>query len=277
MRLNLPLLSLCLILHSAHTFAQQTSLQQSLLTGSKQRGWKVSSSLMASSNLRSQDSQDSQSELAWSLSPQVQLTSDIALRASASGTQQMGQERKSTLNNTKLSLRHSLISISDNVLLLPQLSALAPTNSDLRDGQSYQGGVAVESSLITNFKIMKQNFDMIYSASLGQSFHQFVRARSGESNTEYTLAQSITLESLLGKNWSIALTGEYIAARTYSQRIRNTYALTEELTYQLDKISWISIGHTYGANVLGPDGTSQDVRFFGSRDSILFSSLSISI
>lgn len=226
----------------------------------------------AMSNLYEADSGERSSNSRISLAPSYKLK-NMRLGASTSVIQQTEPVAKGTVSNTRLTVTHVPIALSEDTVFIPVAGGVAPTNEEDRRFNSYNGGALLEGTTITSFAVFGENFAGIAGIALAKNFHTWDRTNTGAANIDYKADFYFGIEKALGRKLTFLLDGDYIYARTYVDTLRTQFAIGQSLTWQENKIWSFTIGHSNDGDALKANGTDYNISVYDGRTSVVYANI----
>ena len=227
----------------------------------------------AVSNLYAGNSGDRAANTRISLAPGYKLGDKYRLSASASAIQQTSPVPKGTLSNTRLALTHVPIALSEDTIFIPVIGAVAPTNEDNRRLNSYNGGLLLEGTTITNFNLFGMNFAGVTGLALAKNFHTWDRTSTGAANIDYKADFYLGLEKSLTRKLTFLIDGDYIYANTYQNSLRTQFMIGQSITWEENKTWSFTIGHSNGGDALKANGTDYNIRVFDGNTSVVYANI----
>lgn len=224
-------------------------------------------------NLYRADTGNRETSTRISLAPSYRLGENYRLGASVSAIQQTEPVPKGELSNTRLTLTHMPIALSDDTVLIPLTGVIAPTNEDDRRLNSYNGGLLLEGTAITNFDMFGENFAGVYGLALAKNLHTWDRNAIGAANIDYKADLYLGLEKSLTRKLTFLIDGDYIYANTYQNSLRTQFAIGQSLTWEESKALSFTIGHSNGGDALKANGTDYDIRVFDGNTSVVYANV----
>ena len=153
-----------------------------------------------------------------------------------------------------------------------------PLNKNLRKDRSQITKISTGPALSTDWsKLGADGVSTILAIQLGRYIHGYKTGRDGVSNSEYSLSSMfvlsyspvdrLTLGSvfMLNEKWS------YWGNRSES------YAFDASISYQISSPLGATLGYSNSSKTFKPDGTTSNVDFFNTDDSVFYLSLSYNL
>jgi hypothetical protein len=204
------------------------------------------------------------------MAPNYKLNKTLKITARTSAVQQLDGGQKSALTNTRLSLQHSPIRTSKNFTWFPTVFTDLPTNVEDRKLNSYRGNIAAQTTSIINARVLKKNYSVIPIIRGTKNFHGLERNAGDSANISHTALGALYIETGLAKKLSLSVGGSYIHAWTYQDSTREQFSLSQELTYDLNKQTTVTLGHSNDASVFAANGQESNVKLFDENSSSVY-------
>lgn len=233
---------------------------------------RVTATLQAISTLHKTEQDGRETSTRITLAPSLALNDLYRVTAAAALIQDGGQERKTLMSNTKLSLVRTPLSLTSDTALLVSAGGRLPTNSEDREDNTFQGALVLEPTVLTEWNVFGHGFTTIYGLYSQKNFHKYNRGNLEQANLSYQLDHYFGLETYLVKHLVLTLDGDYIFGQTYQGTKSTKFALGQSLTYEQPKWS-ATLGHTNGGDVLLYGGTDRNVKIFDKNTSAVFAQL----
>jgi hypothetical protein len=224
-------------------------------------------------NLYKADTGDRETSTRISLAPSYKLGESYRLGASVSAIQQTEPVPKGEISNTRLTLTHMPVALGDDTILIPVAGLVAPTNEDDRRLNSFNGGLLLEGTAITNFELFGKNFAGVYGLALAKNFHTWDRTAMGAANVDYKADLYLGLEKSLTRKLTFLIDGDYVYANTYQNSPRTQFAIGQSLTWEENKYLSFTVGHSNGGDALKANGTDYDIRVFDGNTSVVYANI----
>lgn len=227
----------------------------------------------AITNLYATNSQDKDAQAELTLAPSYRITDSLKLGASATVRQQLQFPNDSELTNTRISLTHLPIQLTQDSILIAAGSAIAPTNEKDRKKNSFSGALTFEPLVLTNFTVLGQSFVALTGLNLRKNVHAWDRNAAGQANINYSAGYYLGFEKEILPKLSLTIDGEYKYARTYQNSMRTNFVLGQELSYQYEKDLMFALGHSNDGDALKANGTDYDVQVFDGNTSVIYANV----
>jgi hypothetical protein len=152
---------------------------------------------------------------------------------------------------------------------------ILPVNEELRDRQGLRMGAAIDvTPVLTTDAIGWLGWSLSARTRLTKNFHEFTIATNGQSNIEYSLSERIDLGYAFNDVWSVSTTIIYSIARTYESNEKESFSWAQDISYAVNKLTTIGVGHTNEGGLLKPNGDS-NVQAFDENSSKVYAFLKL--
>lgn len=227
----------------------------------------------AMSNLYQADSGERSANSRIAFAPSHKVGKSLRIGTSTSAIQQTEPVAKGSISNTRLTVTHVPVALSEDTVFIPVAGGVAPTNEDDRKFNSYNGGALLEGTLITNFTILGSPFAGVTGLALAKNFHTWDRTNTGAANINYKADLYFGVEKALTRKLTFLLDGDYIYARTYVDTLRTQFAIGQSLTWEENKTWSFTIGHSNGGDALKANGTDYNISVFDGNTSVVYANI----
>ena len=182
----------------------------------------------------------------------------------------------SSINDTNITYSYLPISISKNdrgvnLGWVPSVTMIIPLSDRSRNVEQLQTALIASAglSLSAGKNTAMSGLGSKFSISLGQNFHQFETDKNGTISNKMSSNQSIALYYTLSDfTFSLAYANMY--RWPYSGNVKNSFSLSQDITYSfLDQYS-VSIGQSNSGSTLKPNGYDSNISLFSDTNSILY-------
>lgn len=259
-----------LLLVSAAAGAATNELTAQLKSPQRLR---VSVKAEAISNLYETSSRDANAQAELTLNPSYKVSESLKIGLRSTVRQELHFPNDSELTNTKLSLTRVPLTLTHDSSLILGGGVFIPTNEKDRKKNSFNTALTFEPLMLTNFTLMGSNFVALSGLNLRKNIHTYDRNASGSANISYSAGLYGGIEKEILPNLTLTVDGEYKYARTYQNSMRTNFALSQELTYQVDKDLSFSIGHSNDGDALKASGTDYDIQVFDGNTSVVYANV----
>lgn len=159
------------------------------------------------------------------------------------------------LNDTRLTLIHSPLSIIEKVKMIPSVSVVLPTSEASKRNQEMIMGVELNPTLAYK---ATDKLSFSYLPRLVKNFHEYTTTRDNKTNTEYKIIQFYSMNYSITDKWYFGPTLIYSTSWSYSGRRRNpAYLSVLETGYSILDNLTVATGIQQGGTIFdqqnGPD------------------------
>jgi hypothetical protein len=209
----------------------------------------------------------------------AKLNQDYALRLQGGYSQDLNYSEKNDFADTTLSLLRTPIkigSIGHYALIGYRAGLSAPTSKASSKGQSLQTAVSAGLTVMANPDRFIKGIEILGGISFGRNIHQYETALDGKVNTQYTSNQ--TLSVAYGFKYGLSLSGEFIHRNgwSYDGNMKDSFEMSQELGYEMNKTISIALGHTNSGSSLRPNGNESNFQFVDENSSLVYASATLS-
>lgn len=191
-----------------------------------ERRWGLTLNLSTEANLRETSDYEFNSVSALYVQPSYQVGSKLSLDVRVRVERQNSGAEEVRLQNTRVNLARSPISLGDSTNLSLAVRGFLPTDQELRREKSFQGAVGMVSSLSHSLTLMSRPLS-IYVGSQGiKNNHRFERDSLDVANISYTVRGLFGLSFKASQRFSINLDNFYQYGETYQGADRQNFFLS---------------------------------------------------
>lgn len=112
-------------------------------------------------------------------------------------------------------------------------------------------------------------FTYTFGFSIGRNFHQFEETLDGESLNKYSSNQSLGVNYSF-KSFDISIDYSHKSRWSYQNQIRESYGVSEEISYTFLKYWNVTAGHTNSGAALKPNGQDSNISVYDEKQSIVY-------
>lgn len=194
----------------------------------------------------------------WSLSSRISVSKQV-----------VGPEN-SELANIPAGLSYNRFKLFESIDIKNKISITTPTNQELREQDSYRGGVSLGTDFTykTHSKILPTSFT--YGISLIRSIHEFEVNSSGSPNIQYTLRNDFIIDTGITENLSLSFSGVLRQARTYNDYQRESFISEIEMAYSVTPAWSVFAGTSNEGNTLKANGRESNITYYNENTSFLY-------
>lgn len=256
-------------------YVAQAQAATNQLTAELKRPKRLQVTVLAqtASNLYQSGSERREAEGRLILTPSYKLGVNYRLSLSNSIIQNFEQERETRFGNSKLSLSHVPLYLTDDTILIASGGVRLPTNVEDRKRNTYNGSLVLEPTLLTNWTLLGSPFVTVLGLYLTKNTHTFDRNSRGSANTSYSATSYAGIEKQILPKLSLLVDGDYTYARTYQNSLRTQFSIGQSMTFQFNKDLSFTIGHTNAGDALRANGTDYNVSVFDGNFSVIYANV----
>lgn len=229
---------------------------------------------MTQSSLHELEAVDYQLSSNVSLIPSYKINERLTLTALFGFDMPHTYARDFVASNSKISLGHKALTLSNDIKWLPKVGLILPTNENDRLKNTFLAGMTIEPSVLGTALVGKQKFDLTYRPRLAKNFHAFDRNASYGANTEYSLSQLFALSYGLAKGIQLGMDFNYNMNWTYQGAFKSFFVMGQSISFVMADQVNVSLGHSNSGNALSPSGRGTEIRVFDKHNSTVYGQLS---
>ncbi|WP_413558280.1 hypothetical protein [Bdellovibrio sp. HCB209] len=205
----------------------------------------------------------------------MNLNKSYVLRLSGGYSQNLNDSSYDDFSDTSLSIRHNPFALNKTFLMGWNLGATAPTSKDSSKRQSMIAALNSGMNVMVNPDSLIPGLGMVAGISLNRNLHQYETDVNGNVLSQYTSSQSFSISY----DWPVGITlsADFVHqnAWTYQGNVKEVFAFTQELGYQMNNWLALGIGHTNMGSVLKPDGVESNISIVNENSSLVYASATI--
>lgn len=234
----------------------------------------MSGFIQASRSTNLYDFQDGsrQDGMDYSARLNINLTKIHLIRIDGGYTQNITNPESSDWNDTSISFRKSPTLMSWPVLLGYSIGGVIPTSKDSYKRQNSQGSATASVTAALNPSVLMAGLGVTGILSFAKNFHQYETDINGKVLNQYTSSQILSLSYDWPVGISISANLVHRNAFTYQSNIRESFEISEELSYEINKMFSVAVGHSNSGNALKPNGTDSNVQVMDENSSVVYAS-----
>lgn len=197
--------------------------------------------------------------------------------ASGSAFQDLTGERRWLWGDSSLSFLRPLGHFYQ-VRTTGSLTAIIPASEDSVKNRGLRTGLILAptfSMSLDNWRLPHASLSYTPSGSI--YFYRYDVARTGVSNTQYSLGQRLRLTYAISDRVVLGLTSSYARSFTYEGNSRDSYGFMSSLGFLLTEKASLEMGHSTQGNPLNTTGTQNELVFFSTRESVFYASFGLRI
>lgn len=234
----------------------------------------VSGFVQASRSTSLYDFQDGtrQDGMDYSARLNINFTKIHLIRIDAGYTQNINNPESSDWNDTSISFRKTPTLMSWPILLGYSVGAVIPTSKDSNTRQNSQGSATASVTAALNPSVLMAGFGVTGILSFARNFHQYETDINGKVLNQYSSSQTLALSYEWPVGISISATLVHRNALTYQNNIRESFEISEELGYEINKTFSVAVGHTNSGNALKANGVDSNIQLMDENSSMVYAS-----
>lgn len=203
------------------------------------------------------------------------LTSKYSLRVDTGFTQDLKDSEKDTMADTLFTIRRAPINLGKTFLFAFNLGGIAPTSKDSSKRQKMQGSARAGIILAINPDRLIKGFAFVGAASFSRNFHEYETDVTGRVLNEYSSTQALTMSYDFPVGISLSADLTHLNGISYQGNVKETYEISEEISYQLSSMFSAAIGHSNSGNALRPNGQDYSYRVYDENSSVVYASMTM--
>jgi hypothetical protein len=191
----------------------------------------------------------------------------------AGGNKNLKGERKYlwqdyTLGVSKAFYRNKYYGLSGSMV------AIIPASKQTLSNQKLYAGLQIAPTFSSSFNI--DPLLVTLRPAVRVNFHEHKTAMDGRSNNRYNTSLRLSVFYNFTDQLSLLSINTYSRNFTYQGKDRDAYSFIQALSYQLDDLWNVEVGHATSGNPLAPNGLDTDITIFDLRESSVYLSFSLS-
>jgi hypothetical protein len=200
------------------------------------------------------------------IAPSYIFTNEWKVSASTMAYKEDVYPGNSGIDNTAITSAYSR-ALQNGMKWTSTAGVTLPTDANLRDETSYQGGARVGTGI--NFGELFLGSTASYKVGFSRSFHEFDQTAEGGFNVRENFSQTVDFSLPFNDKISFSTFFTYTVGRTYQDDDRHKFAIGADLGYQITKALSASIGTSNDGNALKPNGSDSNIQFFDENSSMM--------
>jgi len=262
------------------TITQEAQAAEESSEKSPSNSFGLSASIASTSSLHQLSDARRTADLSFALMPNAKLPGKINLSVTVAASKDLEGDLETHLLNPNVFASKSF-QLKPYLSLTPRIGSTLALNEDSikRDSLLGAGHLGFSAGLnLTRIESIK-GLSISFSSMLTRNLHQFTTSRTGSSNTMAALSNSLALAYSLTEKFVLSAGGSRAIGWTYNKNgdLKNSYALSQSLTYAVNSKISADIGHTVGGAAYKENGIESAIELFDENQSMLFGSLTVSI
>ncbi|MFM6930157.1 MAG: hypothetical protein ACKOX6_16925 [Bdellovibrio sp.] len=202
----------------------------------------------------------------------INFTKIHLIRIDSGYTQNITNPETSDWNDTSISFRKSPTLMSWPVLVGYNVGGVIPTSKDSYKRQNSKGSATVGLTVAVNPTVLMDGVGITGIISLAKNFHDYETDINGKVLNQYTSSQILSLSYEWPVGISVSANLVHRNALTYQNNIRESFEISEELSYEISKMFSVAVGHSNSGNALKPNGTDSNVQVMDENSSVVYAS-----
>ncbi|MGE5086973.1 MAG: hypothetical protein ACM3MG_11775 [Bacillota bacterium] len=202
----------------------------------------------------------------------INLTKIHLIRIDGGYTQSMTNPEMSDWNDTSISFRKNPTLISWPVLLGYSVGGVIPTSKDSYKRQNSIASATTSLTAAINPSVLKPGVSVTGILSFAKNFHEYETDINGKVLNQYTSSQILSLSYEWPARISISANLVHRNALTYQNNIRESFEISEELGYDINKRFSVALGHSNSGNALKPNGVDSNIQVMDENSSVIYAS-----
>jgi hypothetical protein len=251
----------------------QDNTSQALLPA--QKSWSMSLATTTNTGLNEFSDREKTFDNDLELSLGTKITPKYSLSFLLAGNKAFNGEREFSLYDSSVSQSYKFGTFGD-ISLSGSHKLIVPTSEQSNDIQLLRMGTSLAPKMSYSPKQIT-GLTISYTPSAQLNLHQYKVALDGSSNNQWLLSQALSIQYSFTDQLALEFYGRQRRAYTYEGNQKDSYLFVQSLYYTLNDQWELSLGHSQGGNVLGPNGVDTDVSLFDKRSSTLSFGLTLSL
>lgn len=204
------------------------------------------------------DTSDRSTGMDFEFAPWVQVSKQIKLDAYIAANQDLRGDREFKLANSRLGIANTPVEIlGPSLKYRAKLTWALPTNETDRELASFRSSLSLANRF---YYELVPDLSGYYQLSLGRGIYRYDTTAAGESNNEWTLANTLLMNYDI-KKFYLQLVPRISSTRTFRGTDSTRFELTEEVGLNFDKFA-VGIGHTNSDNLYLANGRDSNFSVF---------------
>jgi hypothetical protein len=197
------------------------------------------------------------------------------LRAQGGYSQDLKYSEAADFSDISINISRSPSKMGKSILMGYRLGAGVPTSKDSHSRQSLLTSLTTGINLAIDPERLLPGLEISGSMGLGRNIHQYETALDGRVNTQSSAIQAVAVSYGLESGLSISGNFSYRSTWSYQGVMRNSFEMTQEIGYQINKNLALSIGHSNSGSALKPNGSEYNIEAFDDNNSIAYASTTL--
>lgn len=200
------------------------------------------------------------------ISGRLFLSSGYMISTSLWANQDFQNEKELRVRDSLLMITKPIGNLTENISFTARGGLTLPLSEQSNKFSGLITAIRFNPIISINANDLLTSLRVIYRPSLVYNIHEYNQQVSGESNTEYSINQRLTLLYPLTENLYLSLDNTYIRRTSYLGSETDLFSFDQSLSTNLTKNLNLFLGHNIGGNALAINGQESDVRIFDIED-----------
>ena len=209
----------------------------------------------------------------YTLRVNANLTPIYSLRMDTGFTQNLKDQEGNSMADTLVTFRRAPINLGKTFLFAYNLGGTAPTSKDSSKRQNLQGSARAGVVLAINPDRLVKGFAVAGFATVSRNFHEFETDVTGRVMNQYSGTQALTVSYDFPIGLSLSADFTHMNAISYQGSLKETYQISEDITYQINPMFAASVGHSNSGNALRPNGQDYSYNVYDENSSVVYASV----
>lgn len=219
------------------------------------------------------------------LSPSAKISEKYSLGALVTASTDANNQKGSEFGRARLLLARKPLEWTSSTNILkswnfsPLLGLNLPAGRDARDNQSFLYGINPELSFGPNSSALgSERWSLLFNLRVSRNFHTYEISKSGDANSQYSSAQTITVGYLLPRNFSLEFSFLHLNSWSYEGNQSEALGHSQELAFKANSHLNFSLGHQFGSpgvRIYGPDGQTLNLSIANEKYSSIYTNMTL--
>jgi len=241
------------------------------------KNWSLYSSVETRTSLETLDQTRNVIEMSLELMPSYKLQNDSKIRAYLAASKELQGTREQNLANAFIGHTQKLFNMNADTSVSSDIRGYIPLNENSIKDESLKTRIYLGISSNSNLAIPYiESSSLTLKISGYRNIHEYETSRSGSVNTQYSLSEYLGLNLQFTKDLSFST---YVTNSQYFSYFNNrkpdVFETGQAISYAITPDIEMSFGHTLGGKTFKDDGVTNNIEFFNSKESTIYTSLSI--
>lgn len=240
----------------------------------EEKSWSVDFGIETYSNMMKEDTYERDAGTSLQVSPFYRFNKITSMRLMMGLIKEQTGAGNTYFDNTIVSLSFKT-PLTKDTAWINTLAGTLPTNRQLQDETSFQGGVRVGSKLA--FSNLFWGSSASTAVQANRYFHEYNMTADGGFNVRNNLQGVLTYSLPVVSKLSLQTTFIYTQGWTYLDDTRQKFSIGADLGWEFTPAFSGYIGTSNEGNALKANGIDSNIEFFNDTSSIVKAGLSYSI